>query len=248
MSVNWECIFREGIKQLKLEDFSEPQNNWKRSLESCDRHDEKIAYCDRILDLKPNFTEVYYYRGCIRKKSGDLAGAIIDFTRVIDLDPTNANGYFQRATCYCYLGNHDSGLKDFTKLIEFKTTARRLYNRGVVYYVMKEYDKAIADFTQTVELKPRFVAAYFNLGNAYYELNDCQQAYNYYKQAKQIKSRLNSHDEYSFYATGIAALNQERINKGIQDLRQAASICCEVNNFALNLKINLIIMENTQLT
>ena len=220
MSVNWEEIFRAGMNKLDTEDFSQAKEDREQSAQN------------------------YYKEGITLKSRGDLTGAIANFTQAIDLDPGNTNAYFKRSASYSYLGKYQNSVDDFTKLIGFNATAANYYNRGVIYYLMGKYRKAIADLTQAIDLEPNFVASYLNVANAYYELNDCQQAYNNYKKAKRINNPLHPQDEHGFFARGIAALNQENVIEGIKYLRQAAFICCEVNNFALNLKINSIIIEN----
>lgn len=58
------------------------------------------------------------------------------------------------------------------------------YHRGCVKMNQNKLKEAIADFKEAVELKPDYADAYFNIGRAYYLLNDEDTACDYYKLAE----------------------------------------------------------------
>ncbi|MBE9044238.1 tetratricopeptide repeat protein [Pleurocapsales cyanobacterium LEGE 10410] len=208
-----------------------------------ERYQQGIKDYAKTIEIKPDFADAYRYRGFIRQGLGDLAGAIADFTEVVQLEPNRVDTYYHRGATYSYLGDYKSAVADFSKTIDFGATAARHYNRGVIYYLTKEYALAIADLNRAIELEPRFISAYFNLGNAYYQIYELEQAHNSYQQAVRLKLELDPQDEHAYYARGICALNHQRSAEGIEYLRQATFICREVNNLALNLKIASI-MKN----
>lgn len=48
---------------------------------------EALAALARAEKLKPDYATTYYYRGGIRAKTGDFAGAVADYQRAVTLDP-----------------------------------------------------------------------------------------------------------------------------------------------------------------
>ena len=51
----------------------------------------------------------------------------------------------------------------------------------LAYARIHSYEKAVKDFTKSIEINPDEYMAYFNRGNAYYELNMINEAINDYK-------------------------------------------------------------------
>ena len=272
MSVNWDEIICAGIEKLEKDYYNLGESlyqeqkyqaaiaQYTRAIDSdanyyqaylrrgayhfmLGRNKLGIKDYDRAIKIKPDFADGYYHRGYASKVLGDLAGAIADFSHVVELEADHTNIYYYRGAVYSYLGDYELAIADFTKVIDVEPNSNNYYNRGVIYYLTAKYSQAIADFTQAISLKPQFVSAYLNLGNAYFELSDCQQASNNYKKAKEINQVIDPQDEHGYYAQGIAAYNQEEILQGIKYLREAAFICRETNNYALNLKIAALIKD-----
>ncbi len=207
------------------------------------RKKQGIKDYDRVIQLQPDFADGYYYRGYAYKVLGDLASAIADFSRAIELNIDKSSVYYYRGAVYSYLGNYQAAVEDFTNLIEIEQNADRYYNRGVVYYLMAQYNDAIADLARAIALEPQFISAYLNLGNAYYEIDNCQQATKNYKKAQEIDADLDPQDEHGYYAKGISALQQENFAEGIKYLQEAAFICRETNNYTLSLRIARLIQD-----
>ena len=199
------------------------------------RYSQGIKDYTRAIELKSDFKDAYFHRGLFLRSLGDLGSAIANLNRVLELDPEQLMTYYYRGTVHSSLGNDQLAIADFSKLVEVNPTAVNYYNRGVIYYQIGEYSLAIADLTKTVELEPEFMAAYLNLGNAYYALEDRAEADKNYQLAAAIDTELDPQDEHSYYAGGIAALNQNLPAR--KYLSKAATICREFNNYTLGLTI-----------
>lgn len=72
---------------------------------------------------------------------------------------------------------------------------RIYYNRGTYYVRIKQYDSAISDLKRSIELYPRQPYAYHNLGAAYREKGEMEEALKYFSKAiqlnKEAKEPLN---------------------------------------------------------
>ena len=205
------------------------------------KYKQSIKDYTQAIELKADFVKAYLHRGSCYRGLGDLASAIADFDRVVELNPEEASIYHYRGAVYSYLGSFSEAIADFTKLIELNPSASNYYNRGVIYYQTGEYENAIADLTKTVELEPKFKAAYLNLSNAYFAIENEEQARNNYSLALAISEALDPQDEHGYYAWGVAATNQSE--PAIEYFNQAALISSQFNNFTLSLKIAAAIAE-----
>ena len=80
---------------------------------------------------------------------------------------------------------YDKAEEALDKAIKYdKSNYEAYYHRGCVKFNQKRYQDAIADFEKATELKPDYADAYFNIGRAYYILNDFDKACTYYKTAE----------------------------------------------------------------
>lgn len=72
-----------------------------------------LEYCNKSIDLDPNYSDAYFIRGAVHFAAGDYESSVKDFTAAIELDPTDNNAYFRRGKGYLKLGNSDMALEDF---------------------------------------------------------------------------------------------------------------------------------------
>ncbi len=126
---------------------------------------ETIRVATEAIDLNPNNSMAYTFRGNGYAEMKDYAQAIKDYTRAIELDTNNALAYYNRGLAYEHSFDHKSAVIDLTKAIELSpTSAEPYYNRGGAYLNMTEYAKSIEDNTRAIELNPNYAAAYYNRG------------------------------------------------------------------------------------
>ncbi len=79
----------------------------------------------------------------------------------------------------------DEAEQALDKAIKFdKTNYEAYYHRGCVKMNKSRLKDAIADFEKATELKPDYADAYFNIGKAYFLLNDEEKACENYKLAE----------------------------------------------------------------
>ncbi len=78
----------------------------------------------------------------------------------------------------------DEAEETLTKAIQYdKSNYEAYFYRGCAKVNAQKYEEAIADFEKAVELKPDYADAYFNMGRAYYLLNNEDKACENYKLA-----------------------------------------------------------------
>jgi tetratricopeptide (TPR) repeat protein len=140
----------------------------------------------QLQQLTPKTASDFYDLGVMLQGTGDLQGAVQNFSRAIELAPT-ADNYFARGLAYSDLGNPQKATADYTEAIRLDANfAAAYYNRGMAQMALQELTAAVDDFTQAIRVQPQFVAAYYNRGMAYYDLGKMAQARQDYTQAQQL--------------------------------------------------------------
>ncbi|HYE13013.1 MAG TPA: tetratricopeptide repeat protein [Pyrinomonadaceae bacterium] len=102
-----------------------------------------------------------YNSGVRRHQSGDLAGAVADYTRALEADPDFADALTNRAAARLTVGETAAALEDLTRSIALDPNNAVAYmNRGIAHRALKRPAEAVADHTRSLALKPSAEAFY----------------------------------------------------------------------------------------
>ena len=132
------------------------------------------------VDLEPklpnfdNSKEDFYFNKAIEcYNSGNLSGAIANWTIVLKINPKDPNSYYSRAIVKNELYTWKSALRDYDKAIEIAPDFEdAIVNRGSVKDENGDYDGAISDYNKVIEINPQNGMAYFNRGNSKFNKKD----------------------------------------------------------------------------
>src|SRR5690606_17690368 len=95
----------------------------------------------------------YFEKGLKCYNSGDLSGAIFNWSLTIQIDPTDPNAYYSRAIVKNELHTWKSALKDYDKAIEIAPKfVSALINRAGLKDENGDYQGAIADYETVLKL------------------------------------------------------------------------------------------------
>jgi len=124
--------------------------NWKR----CEASDwaAAIEACSAIIqssqETSANKARALYVRGTARRRMGDSANALEDFSQALQLDTNNANIFRGRGRVY--------------SLVQYKPgDADSYYGRGQAYSHTGDYQRAIQDYTETLRIDPKYASALY---------------------------------------------------------------------------------------
>jgi tetratricopeptide (TPR) repeat protein len=81
------------------------------------RHDRALADYANTLKVEPNNPQGLFGRGRLRARSGDLAGAVLDFGRVIPAMPEFLEARQARALSYAALGRFEKAIADYDHVL-----------------------------------------------------------------------------------------------------------------------------------
>jgi len=104
---------------------------------------------DKVIEINPNSSYAYNYRGNIRWSSKDYIGAIADYTKAIEIDPNFSDGviYTNRAGTKAHLNDYLGAVADYTKAIEIDPNDAYVYrSRGLAYFNLDDLRSACFDF------------------------------------------------------------------------------------------------------
>ena len=150
--------------------------------------DPKGAVADftKAIELKPNLSRGYFYRGIAKLELEDAKGAIADYNKAVELSPDYASccgavfgysGYYLRGFAKSNLNDYKGVSKDFIKLLgRSPWDARDYFYRGLVKLELEDAKGAVADFTKAIEDRPNYARHYFYRGIAKQDLGDAKGA------------------------------------------------------------------------
>jgi len=154
------------------------------------------------VELCPEDTEAYLWRGLVRRHLGNYADALQDYSKVIELEPEKANGYSGRAEVKHYLKDYLGAVQDYDRAIEIDSKSSNLYYaRGLAKNDFKDYTGAVQDFNKAVELNPKD-----NLcrGLVSYILKDYDGAISFFDKTIQDEDIYDGNEPYAYFWRGQA--------------------------------------------
>ena len=91
--------------------------------------------------------------GVDKAQSGNLQGAIADWTKAIEMNPMYAKAYFNRGVAKENLKDYQAAIADYTKAIEIDSEYYPAYtNRGIVLEIVGNLKDACRDWKKAAAL------------------------------------------------------------------------------------------------
>ena len=116
----------------------------------------------KVVELKPDFTDAWFWLGRVRSCTGPSPGeskndldAIEAFSKVIELDPNYKDAFYYRGYEYTvlYERNYAEGIKDFTSYLALDPDNElAMRERARSYLALKDYRNAGTDYKRLKEL------------------------------------------------------------------------------------------------
>ncbi len=142
-------------------------------------YDVAMNDVNRAIEVVPNWSRGYYFRGLIHYQLGDYQAALDDYTQAIEdkhkhRRKVDNHYYFARGDAYCWaLGQFENAISDYTKCIKMKPKWALPYlHRGSARQLLQDYTGAIADYEKGIALDPYLIIGYQNLAGCYYKQKD----------------------------------------------------------------------------
>jgi len=148
----------------------------------------------RAIELDPNFSAAYFYRGLAEFKLGEYKRAIMDFDKVNQLDTTLKVIHMYKGFAYRQLGDEDNALASFTTYMEGKENLTSLDYSIIGKAKMKTGDVkgAIDDFEKALTKEN-------NASQHYYLFLALYQSEHYKEAIDHINLAIEKNDEFYGY-------------------------------------------------
>lgn len=195
--------------------------------------EEAVRSYNAILGLRPDETNAYYLRGCVKLSEGDFESAQADFDTAVEKDPKN---YDQMIRIYMALeeyGYKEAGLIYLENAMKENEKSISDYDMGRICYYMGNYENA-RNFLERLKTTTDYGAALY-LGRTYEALGD----YNY---AASIYAGYTEYDQTKaeiYNQLGLCRMQMGEYESALTAFQTAMNI--ENNEMMQTLKFNEII-------
>jgi len=94
--------------------------------------------------------------------SGDLEGAVADYSRILAANPGNEDAFYERGRIYHEQKKFLNAIHDFTKVTELNPqNYKAYYLRGYTKYLIGNYRGAMDDLSQSISIYPNSALAFW---------------------------------------------------------------------------------------
>lgn len=131
-----QAIALDSVKTNYLYEKANILDNAGRTLEAIKTMSDYIANT-------PDEPAGYYQRGWFKDHSGDIEGALEDYTMAITLQPNVAYAYLNRGVLYRLKGENAKAESDFKQVVRLDSTPEEAECSFYAYYYLGQKDKAI---------------------------------------------------------------------------------------------------------
>jgi len=141
--------------------------------------------------------------------------ALKDCEKTLKLGGKRSRDYNALGLVYQKLGKQESAETFFkTAIIKSPENCFYHYNLGDSYYLMKDYDKSVGSFDVALKLCTRYSKAYAKRGEAFYKLEEYEEAFTDFKYA--VKWEPENIDYYKYKIYSLISLGE--CGKALKDI------------------------------
>lgn len=198
-----ECCMNMGNYEVALENINHAINMdeedmfyvMKRSEIYYEMDDvaSAIANCDTVIANEPDYMYGYHKRGWYKSLSGDVQGAIDDYSMSIVVNPKNSYNYMCRADMYLLQGKKELAEADYRKVIELENTPDKYEAIIYAYQALGDNDKAIECLDSIIAQDPEDAGNYYDAACLYSRMKNKDEALKSLEKAFQLGFRRFTH-------------------------------------------------------
>jgi tetratricopeptide (TPR) repeat protein len=154
-----KCLYNRGLVRSEL-----------------NKNNKALADFNSLLTINPLDIEAYEQRAHLRFLTGDLTGAITDFSTVINSTPT-AVAFTNRGAAYLDMKRYPDAIRDLENAIRLDTAEGLAYRiMGDAFFATNQPEQALPHYDKAILINDRDIMAYNNRGNTYQILGRDEEA------------------------------------------------------------------------
>jgi len=182
--------------------------------------DEKIRWQTEALRLMPHCVNALLSRGVARAESGDLPGALEDYSRAIAVNPDSAVAFYNRGYVRGLAQDFTGAEADYTEAVRLDPQLSEGWtNRGAMRQLRGDSAGALEDFAAALRIEPLPVA-HQNAARCKIQLGDCAGAV----ESADAAIALDSTDPRSFQHRANARRKLGDLKHALADLDHAIAL------------------------
>jgi tetratricopeptide (TPR) repeat protein len=165
--------------------------------------------------------ELHCQLGNVYVQMGYHNRALKPFKKAVALQADHIQSLFGLGLCYRELGLADLEMGTYDQVLAFKPDMfEAIVRKGDAYFNRQDYRQAIEKYNQAILLNDAGPWLFENLGKAYSEIHDVEQATLCFKKALDMDPNLG----YSHYILAITYYNQQEFNAAWEHMEKARAL------------------------
>jgi tetratricopeptide (TPR) repeat protein len=142
-----------------------------------ERHQEAIAYYDKVLAIEPEYVDATYNKGLALYNLGRYEEAIASYDRVLTIEPNNVEALNNKAAVLYSLGSYEEAMQYIDKVLQIESTnLYALTNKGFLLSQFGRHQEAMQYFDRALSIDANYTLALLNRGAALGELGRYEEA------------------------------------------------------------------------
>ena len=191
-----------------------------------------ISYCTKGLKLYKQQKAIiaaaeilYTYRAIAKYLIKDYQGAMRDCKRALKYDDTYACTYFVIALLHDIKKEYNKEIETYNKIIGLgknQYTAAAYFNRAMVNNSLEKFDKCKQDLYSTIKESPKYLAAYYERAQYYYNNTDFTEF-----AMNDLNTITNISNDYAdaYALKALILIDKQKYNEAIELLKKAEYTC-----------------------
>ncbi len=128
------------------------------------QYEEALKNFNRMLILRPDFGEAYFWRGLVKVELEKFTAAIVDYDHALRLEPDSAVVYGVRGRAKAELKQYHNAISDYDRALQYDSLpepAPVYQDRALAKVALGWHEAAIADFDQALRHNPESALTYY---------------------------------------------------------------------------------------
>lgn len=178
------------------------------------------AYFEAIQSVKPYKESFYKLAECFERLS-DYQKARYYLRKATNIDAEYDEAYFKIGETYMAEENFSQAITSFERALKVSgDDTEYLSSLGDAHLLNDDPTSAIPYFQRAIELEPHNMAHYVHLGSAFYELNDCEIAYDTFE----LACKLFADSAEVRFVYGVYLLQDAQRKRGLEVLEEGLQL------------------------